>query len=66
MIVGAETRRVGLAVQPVVREKNKVSIAPTGPPAMTGDQCSPNCCTGLRYVHARPLDGWRDGRGRWG
>ena len=44
VIVDVPTSSVALAVQTVVREKNKVFIA-TGPAstALTGEQCSPNC-----------------------
>src|ERR1700722_15445462 len=43
MIVGADSSAVGLAVQTIVREKNKVLIAQPTTSAITGEQCSPNC-----------------------
>jgi branched-chain amino acid transport system substrate-binding protein len=43
MIVGADNSAVGLAVQTIVREKNKVLIAQPATSAITGEQCSPNC-----------------------
>jgi branched-chain amino acid transport system substrate-binding protein len=60
VILDVPTSSVALAVQGVVREKNKVFLASAGATAaLTGEQCSPNCVhwTYDTYMVARSTGG---------
>ena len=70
MVTGLSNSAIGLAVQAMARDKNRISIITgSGAPEITGAQCSPN---GLHWVidtyaidHAVPAPLLTEGNKRW-